>query len=135
MQQEMALMGCVSSQLIELQGEAIQACDSEQSAMRLCVNRAIPFRKQADIAELLDIPRAIFNRMLNAGHHDQPRYMPRVMQVKLQQICGNRAIDQWADLYAKGMLNCQRTVLDRKAELLAELKRLEQETEKLGGVL
>lgn len=131
MQQELKLLASASPRMADIQSDAIAACDSEQEAMRLCVRLAVPFRKQRDIAELLGLKPGIFNRMLNADHHDQPRYMSRVLQIKLQQVCGNRAVDQWADLYAKGMLNCQRTVADREAELVAELNKLREAREKL----
>lgn len=135
MQREMSFYSAVPSQLADIQANAIAACETEQEALRLCVARANPYRNQSDIAELIGVDKSVLNRMLNADHHDQPRYMSRVLQIKLQQICGNRAVDQWADLYAQGMLNCQRTVADRKAELLAELEKLETQTDSLKGVL
>ena len=131
MQREMTFYSAVSTQLVDLQANAIAACETEQEAMRLCVARAVPYRNQPDIAELIGVDKSVLNRMLNADHHAQPRHMSRVLQIKLQQVCGNRAVDQWADLYAQGMLNCQRTVEDRKAELLAELENLGVETERL----
>lgn len=135
MQQELGLISVLPSQLADIQANAVAACETEQEALRLCVARANPYRSQSDIAELIGVDKSVLNRMLNADHHDQPRHMSRVLQIKLQQICGNRAVDQWADLYAKGMLNCQRTVADREAELLAELDRLREARDKLGGVL
>lgn len=131
MQQELGLISAVTSQLADIQANAVSACETEQEALRLCVARANPYRSQSDIAELIGINHSVLNRMLNADHHHQPRYMSRVLQIKLQQVCGNRAVDQWADLYAKGMLNCQRTVADREAELVAELNKLREAREKL----
>lgn len=131
MQREMGFYSVLPSQLADIQANAVSACETEQEALRLCVARANPYRSQSDIAELIGVDRGVLNRMLNADHHDQPRYMSRVLQIKLQQVCGNRAVDQWADLYSKGMLNCQRTVADREAELLAELNKLREARERL----
>jgi len=128
-------MSDVKAQVVDLRTDVVALCPTEQAAYRLCINQALVPVDQEGLAEHWNISKGALNKMLNCDKGSRKRYMPRFMQAELQQICGNRAIDQWADLYAKGMLNCQRTVVDRKAELLAELKRLEQETEKLGGVL
>lgn len=131
MQRELTFFSEIPKQLAEIQANAVSACENEQEAMRLCVARANPYRSQSDIAELIGVDKSVLNRMLNADHHHQPRHMGRELQIKLQQVCGNRAVDQWAELYARGALNCQRTVDDRKAELLAELERLEQQTDRM----
>ena len=130
----MPLLASVSSEIVSLPANIVAMCDTEQAAFRLCINRARVQVSQEDIVGHLGLTKGAFNTILNSDHNHRPRYMPRQMQNALQRLCCNRAIDQWGELEMQGMLNRQRTVVDRKAELLAELARLDAETERLGGV-
>lgn len=123
-QQQLKIMGAISTQVVDLPSDWVASCDTEQAAFRLCIANHPAKLHQGDIAELLGESRANLNTILNSDYNKRKRTLSRVKQIELQKICQNRAIDQWADLYAKGMLNCQRTVTDRKAELLAELAEL-----------
>lgn len=122
----MGLIGEISNEIISLDWSLVRLCKTEQEAMRLCIDKSRVRRKQEDIAELLGMNRSSLNTILNADHNTRARYMSRLKQIELQKLCGNRAIDQWAEMYAKGLLNHQTSTEQRKAELLAELRELEQ---------
>lgn len=103
----------------------VAMCRTEQEAMRLCIRRSRVYRTQEHLAEALGMNKGTLNTILNSDNNARPRYLPRVKQVDLQKLCGNRAIDQWAEMYEKGLLNCQRTKAEEIAELeqkLAQLK-------------
>jgi len=124
MQKSLPLMGCISSEVREMPYEEIAHLPTEQAAFRYCIRYAIVHRTQANIADLLGVSTGDLNCMLNADQNNRPRYMSRTRQIELQRICGNAAIDQWADLYAKGLLVCQKSVERRLAELDAERSQL-----------
>lgn len=132
-QNELPLLGGADYQLIDLPLDLLTRCDTEQAAFRECILRSRVRFNQEDLAEELGMSKGSLNTILNSDCGKRVRTLSRTNQIKLQQICGNRAIDQWADLYAKGMLNSQRTVQDREAALLQELAKLREETEKLRG--
>lgn len=126
MQRELNLMGEISSEIKDVDLTLVRLCKTEQAAMRLCINKSRVFRTQRDLAALLDMSVGTLNTILNSDHGDRKRHMSRVGQINLQKLCGNRAIDQWAEMYGRGLLNHQETVEQRKAELRAELARLEE---------
>lgn len=130
-QLNLRLYGQANPPITQVSNDEVALCSSEQDAYRMCVNKAIPKRTNHDMAELLGMSEAQFSRILNADYHKVQRHAGRVFQIELQRVCNNRVIDQWAALYEAGMLNCQRTLIDRKAELLAELADLEQQTKQL----
>ena len=130
-QGELGLLGGADYQLVDLPIDFVSRCDTEQAAFRECILRSRVRFNQEDLAAELGMTKGSFNTILNSDCGKRVRTLSRTNQIKLQQICGNRAIDQWADLYAKGMLNCQRTVQDREAALLEELAKLRAETNKL----
>jgi hypothetical protein len=125
LQGELALLGQVTHELRELDARLVAQCDTEQRAFHLCVDQSTVYRSQASIADLLGMQKGDFNCALNADINDRPKYLSRTRQIQLQKICGNRAIDQWADLYEKGLLACQKSKEARRAELLRELKEIE----------
>ena len=125
LQQELAMLGEVTQQLRAVDDRLVAMCDTEQRAFHLCVERANPRRSQAQIAEMMGMNKADLNCCLNADINDRPKYLSRTRQIALQRICGNTAIDQWADLYSRGMLVCQRTRGDEIAELRQRLAVLE----------
>jgi len=131
LQREIPLLGEYNTEVVDLPTNIVAMCDTEQAAFRLCVSKSKSPLSQEEIAEELGMTKGGFNTILNSDHNKRPRYLPRVKQIHLQQLCQNRAIDQWADLYEKGMLNCQRTLDDelqelerRRAELLAAKQRM-----------
>lgn len=123
MQTEMTLLGNVGGQRT-VSNDLVAHCNTEQEAFRLCVRHSRHYMPHESIAEHLDISTGAFSRMLTADKAKQELKMSRVQQIKLQQVCQNKVIDQWADLYDKGMLNCQRAVEDEEADLLAKLDAL-----------
>ncbi len=123
MQTEMTLLGNVGGQRI-VSNDLIAHCNTEQEAFRLCVRHSRHYTTHEALAEHIGVSAGSFTRMLNADQHKQELKMSRVQQIKLQQACQNKVIDQWADLYDKGMLNCQRAVEDEEADLLAKLDAL-----------
>lgn len=136
LQREIPLLGDVLTEVIDLPGHIVAMCDTEQAAFRLCINQSRVFMSQEDIGKSLGFDsKGTFNAILNSDHSSRPRYLSRSKQVRLQQLCGNRAIDQWADMYGKGLLNCQRSIEERKAELEADMVRLQQEKLRLEKAL
>jgi len=124
LQGELALLANVTQELRELDARIVAQCDTEQRAFHLCVDQSTVYRSQESLAGLIGMRKSDFNCALNADLNDRPRFLSRTRQIALQRVCGNRAIDQWADLYEKGLLNCQRSKESRKAELLKELELL-----------
>jgi hypothetical protein len=125
MQKQLALLAEMRTKLRVIEDHIIALCATEQAAFRMCINKAEPAMTQGTIASKLKIAKGDFNTILNSDQNKRVRNLSRTNQIHLQQICQNSAIDQWADLYTKGMLNCQRDPIDRKAELLTELALLE----------
>jgi len=130
MQTSLPLMGCISSEVREMPYEEIAHLPTEQAAFRYCIRYARVHRTQRVVAELLSvgekkiISTGELNCMLNADNNDRPKYMSRTRQIKLQKICGNTAIDQWAELYSKGLLVCQKSVDQRLKEIELERAQL-----------
>ena len=127
LQKELALLGEVTRELRELDARLVACCDTEQRAFHLCIDKSTVYRSQGNIADLIGMCKSDLNCALNADINHRPKYLSRTRQIKLQQICGNRAIDQWASLYEKGLLNCQKSKESRKEELLRELRAIESE--------
>lgn len=124
MQKSLPLIGCINNEVREMPYEEIAQLSTEQAAFRYCIRYARVHRTQANIADLLGVSTGDLNCMLNADQNNRPKYMSRTRQIELQRICGNTAIDQWADLYTKGLLVCQKSVDQRLAELEAERAQL-----------
>ncbi len=131
MQREMTFLSDEKREPRQVDSYKVAMCTTEQDAYRLCLSESRVYRTHATIAELMGFIKSDgegdsgrIGRMLNADRSSQPLRMDRVMQLRLQDICENKAIDQWADMYSLGILNCQRTAADREEELLAELSRV-----------
>lgn len=124
MQKSLPLIGCINNEVREMPYEEIAQLSTEQAAFRYCIRYARVHRTQANIADLLGVSTGDLNCMLNADQNNRPKYMSRTRQIKLQKICGNKAIDQWAELFEKGLLVCQKSVDQRLAELEAERAQL-----------
>lgn len=107
LQQEMALMGVLDSEPRLLDWNLVRHCRTEQQAMRLCKDKSYTRMTDDDLAEVLGMTRGALNTILNSDRNKRPRYMPRTKQICMQRVCGNRAIDQWAELYEKGQLQYQ----------------------------
>ena len=82
----------------------IDQCDTEQAAMRLCIAQSSVHRTHDVLADILSVQRAQFNQILNSDRQSRPKYASRDFQVRLQVLCGNRAIDQWASLRERELL-------------------------------
>lgn len=127
MQRELNLMGLISTDTVDLPAKSIACCDTEQAAIRMCIRHHKAGWHQDKIAEAIPglTPDALTKMVrtdsyLKQGKNKACRWMSRTMQMALQQECGNNAIDQWADMCKRGLLNCQRTVDQRLQELEAE---------------
>lgn len=119
MQREMGLLGDVTPKMRPVEDALVAIHPTEQASFRLCINQS-PVRLTHDaIAACLKVSRSALTTMLGADTSKRPRYMPRWMQVELQKLCQNTAIDQWAELYSRGLLQCQRT----KEALIEDLER------------
>lgn len=126
-------------QTAEVSDGRIARCRTEQDAFRLCIQCANPFRENRDLAEILGLSESHFSRIINADRHRQPRHAGRVFQIRLQQVCNNRVVDRWAELYDAGVLTCQQEEDDPLARLQAELEedfaRLKRKREQLNNAL
>ena len=119
-QRELPVHGFIKQEVRDLPWDLIAKCSTEQAAMRVCVSQSkIPYTHD-EIAEYLDCKRCEVTAMLNADKNRRKKWMCRTRQVRLQQLCGNRAIDQWAEMFAKGMLICQRSVDEQLEKLEKE---------------
>lgn len=125
LQNEIALLGELTSELKELDARLVAKCDTEQAAFRLCRSQSRVHYTDEALADLMGVSRGTLNQLLNSDQNKRVRHMGRALQNRLQQACGNRAIDQWGDLELKGMLDCQRTAQDEIATLKARLAVLE----------
>lgn len=131
MQSELRLMGKISCEIISVDMNLVRRCKTEQDAFRLCVQFDPVRRSHRDLAELMNMSPGGFNSVLNGDSGKRVRYMSRVQQIRLQQLCCNRAIDQWAELYAQGLLDCQRTAAQRIVEAQEALIQAQIDYEKL----
>lgn len=112
MQQELApLLGVIEGAPSEIDWALVRMCDTEQEAIRLCQAKArnLAYRKDGPLAKDLGMSRASFNTIRNCDQHERQRYMPSTKKIDMQKLCGNWAIRQWEELYARGDLNCQRS--------------------------
>lgn len=123
---EMPLLVNVKHERENVSYEHAKMCKTEQEAMRLCISESRVFITRADVAASLGYNEGTFNTILNSDRNNRPRYMPRAAQERLQELCGNNAVNQWAELYSKGLLNCQQSIDSRKAELEKELAALQK---------
>ncbi len=133
MQASLPILGDVSAKITEIPWNEIAMCDTEQAAYRTCVRNDRCHRSHENIVKALnDLPEfaemtpATFSRILNSDYHkERPRHAGRTFQIALQQICGNEAIEQWADLFKRGQLMCQRNKETEIEALRARLAELE----------
>ena len=119
---ELTLLGQTNAPIREIPSETVACWTTEQEAYRHCCLAHPAKLSQEKIAERIGLKRGNFNTVLNS---DAPGRVTRSLllaQLKdLQKECRCYCIDQWADMYDKGLLNHQRTTTDREAILLAEL--------------
>lgn len=134
-QAELPLIGQVNAQVYVFPTDIVASWPTEQEAFRQCILRHPAKLTQGQIAENIGMGRANFVAIINSDYPGKLlRAFTRTKQIELQQECRCKCIDQWADLYDKGMLNCQRSKADRLAALNAEIEKLKEETAKLGGI-
>lgn len=113
-----------------LPDDLVACCDNWQDAVMLCMEKATVRRTRAAWAEFLGYEtEGALSTILNSGRRKdgkRRRLMDPDLFEPLQQEAGNRAIDDYFELKKLGRLNHQR-VHNRKAELLEELKQIEQQ--------
>lgn len=130
MQSELPLIGEINNEIKELPWDLVAKCKTVQGAYRLCINQQRVYRTQEDISELLGMKkRSALNAILNSDQSAQERHLGRVREIKLQKICNNKAIDQWASLFERGLLDCQKSLEQKRADLLAALTVLDNQLE------
>lgn len=126
-QLEIPLLGTISNTVKELPEDLVSLCRTKTDAYRLCLNQAKVKKNQKDWAEDLGISRSYLTMILNSDTSDLPKHMPPLVELKLMQIAGNKAPIQWMEMYLEGRLVHQKTVEQRKAELLRELEEIERQ--------
>lgn len=131
MQQEMALIGAVKGGKTLVDWDLVKLCDTEYAAFRLCRRQSPVHFNDGDLAELLGMSRAKLNTILNSDMNERHIKLSRAEQVKLQQICKNTAVDQWAEMLDKGLLNCQRS--DREIQIEKIKQEYQQKLMELGA--
>lgn len=131
LQKDLNLLAEMRAQLIEVEAKIVAQCETEQAAFRLCRRHSPVHYSDLALAELMGVSKGHLNQLMNCDQNKRPRWMGRAMQNKLQRICQNRVIDQWAELEDMGMLNCQRTAEQELAAARAHLAALEARHEEL----
>jgi len=124
MQRELGLLANSTPPVRRADPNLVRQCKNEQDAYKLCLSLSPVYRTQGDIADILGISRTQFNKALNADSRGRRQSLMITAIVDLQRLCCNTAVRQWEDMYAEGLLDCQRKPEDREAELLAELAEL-----------
>jgi len=127
-QKEMMLAAIVFSEPKELDWSLVKLCKTEQEAMRLCIRKSPRYcSSQRDLSIDLGFKSSsALNSILSSDYAKRVRNMSRTMQIKLQRLCGNKALDQWAEMYSKGLLISQRsdtqeTIYALKEQLIEQI--------------
>lgn len=127
MQQELRIMGAVTGEVKNLPWNEVAMCRTECDAMKLCMRQARVRMSDECWAESIGlvtskgaVDKSAFSRVINADTNNKPRHLKFSQYKLLQKIAGNRAIEQWYELWESGQLNCQK-VDDEEARLLARL--------------
>lgn len=123
-QRELALLGELTNELKEIEPRFVAMCDSHPQAVRLCMDKSRVKRTQDDWADVIGMNRSQFKQCISTSK-ERTKNLPAEREEQLQMAAGNLAISQWRKMYRMGLLNCQRSKEDRKAELLAELAKLD----------
>lgn len=122
MQGELRLIGEINSQRVDVPWDEVALCNTVQQAYWLCMKHSRVKRTQDNWADLLGFKsRGALNNVLNSDQTKCVRHLGRIREIQLQQLACNNAIEQWADLYQKGMLNCQKTLDDEEQAVLQRL--------------
>ena len=125
LQQELPLMGCIDSQITDLPFSHVAQQPTFQAALRLCVSRSRVTYDNGTLADLIDMDRSSFQCMLNADQSDRYRAFPPEKLFRLEQATGNNGPSQWLEMQRKGLLDCQKTVDEKMAELVEQMNALE----------
>lgn len=122
MQMNIPLMAELPSLKRSIDNDIIAKLKTEQDAYRVCIRFARQYLDEDTISKFLGIDRrGEFNKIKNSDRNGLNRTLSRVRQIKLQTLCGNKAIDQWAYMYENNLLDCQRKKVDQIAELEQQL--------------
>ncbi|MBN49959.1 MAG: hypothetical protein CMN85_10490 [Spongiibacteraceae bacterium] len=133
MQKEMPLIAEISTEIVDLPYKDVVRCSHWAQAMRLCMKYSRTSRDDESWAHILGMTRGAFNTLVNqdkrltsTGEPRRKRNLDIDLLADFQNACGNRGMQQYLELRAKGLLDCQRSIEARKAELLRELRDIEQ---------
>lgn len=125
MQRELRLLGEINTQRVDVPWDEVSMCETVQQAYWLCMKHSRVKRTQDNWADLLGFKsRGALNNVLNSDQTKLVRHLGRVREIELQRLACNNAIEQWADLYQKGMLNCQKSKDDEIQQLEQRLQQL-----------
>lgn len=117
MQREIPILG-EARKPVMAPAELVSLCKNRLDAIRLCVH--LSGYSNETLCELLGIDRGHWTRMMQGR-----AYFPDTKSIDLMTVCGNLAPMQY-EAFAMGYVLSQDAKESRKAELLAELKKLEE---------
>lgn len=88
---DLNLFGGVIREMSDLPTDVISACETETDALQMCwAYRRIKSMTQRTAADLLEIDRGVFSRMLTGQVNIPPN-----KRIMFQSLCGNRALFQF----------------------------------------
>jgi hypothetical protein len=128
MQQQLRIMGAVSGEVKNLPWRDVAMCRSECDAIKMCMKMARVRMSDESWADAIGLVHkttgkpdaSAFSRMINADTNNKPRFLSFSQYKLIQKVAGNRAIEQWYELWESGELDCQK-MDDEEAALLAKL--------------
>ncbi len=124
LQRELPLLGCITAHMMDLPAGHVAQQPTFQAALRLSINRSRVAYDNGTLADLIGIDRSSFQCMLNADQSDRYRAFPPEKLYLLEREIGNNGPSQWLEMCKKGLLDCQKSVDDKEAELLEQLAAL-----------
>lgn len=120
LQQEMAFLGALTSELKQLDRDLVKRYSSHAEACHLCMQFSRVHRTQDEWADVIGMNRSQFKQCISTGGK-RVKNLPAEKEEELQKAAGNLALTQWRELYRNGELHCQQDKEAREAELLREL--------------
>jgi len=124
--EHLPLFGGVShGEVRDLPSDLVAKCRNWQQAVALCMNSSRVRRTQRNWADLLGVSAGTLNTILNSDKAERERHLPLDWIPEIENMAGNRAIEQYLEMRRLGMLDCQRSVEDEKSALRTRLAQLE----------
>ena len=117
--------GLSTGEVRDLPADLVAKCRNWQQAVALCVNSSRVKRTQRSWADLMGVSAGTWNTILNSDRAGRERHLPLDWVPEIQNLAGNRAIEQYLTMRRLGLLDCQRSVEDEKAALRLRLAQLE----------